>query len=564
MSTEELDKKLPSQEKITTFAERIPKWLRDLSAWSAGGSDAERTTLDVALAAIADSGDDRLTFHPPAGLAMVELKFDEQTDYKPTIAAIPAGAFVAYCINFRCSTLVVLNCGAPVWERLRLEGANYTVSQWREPVEFSIGCPHYLYSASGPDVGHAEFLAQLNKAHADQQARQAADREAERQRQEVERQRREAEVARRAIQRAIEADEKRRKALADAVASFGFCNTADLGAFEDPIEPLIPGLLWPGEPAVLSGPSKCFKSHIAAELAVSVADGSRAFGSFAAPGAPGAVMLAASEFYTETDLKSCIDKIRTARGVVDSGRLLASIRPVNLQNETDTAMLCKVMRAKGVKLLVIDPIYSTSDAMTEAEQAELGETIRGICTETGAAVLVVCHTTRSNGRKPGALPSLADVKGPIFEKLARGWLLVNEAKRFRAGEGKASLNVITGNHRGYSGRYSLEVDQGGSQPSRWVTVLADKSAEQAATAATPTTPSNEPSPELQERVLALLADGEVRSKSAIARAIGAQNAKAEPVLDWLAAWGEIEHAKPKRGATGYRLSAIKGESHSPG
>ncbi len=437
--------------------------------------------------------------------------------------------------------------GNDVYVVCRLGGDNYPAPDWRtaKHERFSAGEVNGRLYLSGHQAFDTSRLIWATEECGDcsevvDELVEEASREEER-REAAERAKREAD------------NQRRRQEEADGAAHvLRLRSTAAPRTAEVARGPLIEGFLWPAKVGVIGGPAKSFKSNIAIELGVAVAHGGRFLDYAPEPEETGPVILFSAEFDDDGDLFTRIDAVTEARGVADTGRLFASAELPDLFDPDRMASLSAAVIGKGAKLVIIDPCYQeTQRVRDEASDGALLDylmPLRHLAKESGAAVMLVNHFTRGK-RHASQEPSLGDLKGSAYEKFARQWILVNKTKDLK--DGKATLQLVSGSagSQSHCGRYKLEIDQGGSKPTQWVTHLTDKAAEPAASAAKGRGPTA-----AMRAVLDSLDATEFRTVAAIRKASNLNGSRAKAAIDRLVEEDAIEVGETDSGFTGYRKS----------
>jgi len=244
-----------------------------------------------------------------------------------------------------------------------------------------------------------------------------------------------------------------------------------------------------GKPLILGGPSKAGKTLLSIDLAVAVA----MRGEFLGAECKQARVAVLSLESGAAALK------RAAEGAAQSrGGTLADLRdgilwcvdPMDLCNLADLLRLSKMIKARGVELLVVDPAYLALAAVGDAasNQFKMGSALGGLsrlCADTGASLLLNCHFVKS--APPGqqwAMPELTWLAYGAFCQWARGWLLVNRRAPYdpeRPGHHELWLNV--GGSDGQSRGLALDLCEGRGDGESWGLAWRPASEERAERAA---------------------------------------------------------------------------------
>lgn len=173
---------------------------------------------------------------------------------------------------------------------------------------------------------------------------------------------------------------------------------------------LVQAVLASGAIGVLYGPPGQGKTFVALGIALNVARGEDWHGRAVKRG--GVLYIAAEG---QRGLKKRI-AAALRHGSLDAARL-SDVRfhmePVDLRSEPAVAWVLDVVRANGIRLVVVDTLAHCMPGVDENTVKDIQHVIRGLqrITGTGAAVLVLHHSTKASAqteRGSGALRAAAD------------------------------------------------------------------------------------------------------------------------------------------------------------
>jgi hypothetical protein len=176
------------------------------------------------------------------------------------------------------------------------------------------------------------------------------------------------------------------------------------------VEPLAPERRWLVEDlwlaegvGILGGAPKCWKTWLAAELAVAVATGTPALGRFAVRD-PGPALLFCAEDSPAT-LRQRLDGLVSVRNrkLADVPLLLLDVDVLRLDRQLDLERLTATVARTKPKLLVLDPFVRLAriDENSATEVSAVLGALRALQREHGLAVLVVHHARKSPAAHPG-------------------------------------------------------------------------------------------------------------------------------------------------------------------
>lgn len=154
---------------------------------------------------------------------------------------------------------------------------------------------------------------------------------------------------------------------------------------------------------LLGGPPKAFKTWVAAELALAVATGTKAFGRFAAPD-PGPVLFFAAED-PPPDLRTRFDGIARARrlDLAKVPLLLLDIAQLRLDDAAHLDRLHRTVALHKPRLLVLDPFVRLVAGLDENSARDVSAVLGALRTlqrELNVTILLVHHMRKSPAAHP--------------------------------------------------------------------------------------------------------------------------------------------------------------------
>ena len=243
----------------------------------------------------------------------------------------------------------------------------------------------------------------------------------------------------------------------------GVIKPSELFAPSEEEEWLINGILAPGQPCIVGGPSKAMKTSLLCDLAVSIASGKPFLGKYQSQQAK---VLFISGESGRTALKNTLGAIMRRRNVSAEAieeHLRVSFHLPLLSTDTGLAGLRKTIQEHTPAVVVLDPLYlcllSSDDAGSASNIFAMGTRLgrlSRLCQELGATA-ILCHHFNRKGA-PGSWPSLADLSQAGAAEFCRQWILLRRAREYR-GDGYHELNVSVGGE-GRCQDFRLTINEG--------------------------------------------------------------------------------------------------------
>lgn len=226
---------------------------------------------------------------------------------------------------------------------------------------------------------------------------------------------------------------------------------------------LVEELLVDQQTLVIGGGSKCFKTGIAADLALSLAAGVPFFGRFKVA-EPRSVL-----FYTaEIGLAPAQDlfrRILISKGLDQppDGFWIDPYSVPQLTNGPGVGKFARSLDEYKPQVAVIDPLYFCMDGANAADLYSMATVLQNMARECSARGVwaIICHHSRKIGKlgDPFAPMTLSDLYGTGIEQFVRQWALVNHQSSFRGG--RADLRIqFGGSATGDRYAWNLEINEG--------------------------------------------------------------------------------------------------------
>lgn len=225
-------------------------------------------------------------------------------------------------------------------------------------------------------------------------------------------------------------------------------------------------ILAANQPMMIGGPSKCLKTSLALDLAISLSTGTPFLGQFHVPDAVNVgVISGESGLYT---LQRNAATIAQSRGIDlrDAQCYWGDTLP-QISRPSHLAALGDMISQLSLKVAFLDPCYlmllsGDSQGRSASNLFDVGSILLGL-TELGQSTgctLILLHHNRKNMTDPFAMPELGDMAFSGFSEWARQWLLVNRRERYEQGTGIHRLWMNAGGSAGHNSVWSIDIDEG--------------------------------------------------------------------------------------------------------
>lgn len=229
---------------------------------------------------------------------------------------------------------------------------------------------------------------------------------------------------------------------------------------------LVKRLLVAGQPGVIGGASKCMKTSIGFDLAVSLATGTPFLGVFDVY-RPRRVVFISGES-GEHAIRETLARVCAARNVSTEHGW-----PIGLQfdlprlaSPLDRAELAAGLRRDGVEVCFIDPLYlCLLSGLTQDVSASNVYQIGPLLLDVARTVLsvgctpIILHHAKKDSGKEGRPLELTDLTMSGIAEFARQWLLLSRIELFEAGKPNR-LWMNGGGSCGQSGLWEVTIDEG--------------------------------------------------------------------------------------------------------
>ena len=225
---------------------------------------------------------------------------------------------------------------------------------------------------------------------------------------------------------------------------------------------LIRNVLVAGQPGVIGGRSKCLKTSIMLDMALSLATGTAFLGEYAAEGSSVAVFSAESGAAT---IRETFQRQAKARNIDPSEADIAwSFAVPKLSRGDHLAILAEVLKGKDVAFF--DPFYLMALSIENASLASnvmgmgaLLEPLGMIGQQTGCTIIVLHHFRKSGQPDQDEPAGLEELAQAGIAEWARQWCLLQRRTPY-ASDGRHELWMRAGGSAGHGGLYAVDVDEG--------------------------------------------------------------------------------------------------------
>jgi RecA-family ATPase len=270
---------------------------------------------------------------------------------------------------------------------------------------------------------------------------------------------------------------------------------------------------------VIGGAPKCAKTWLSLDMALSVATGTPCLGKYAVP-EPGPVLVYLAEDALVA-VRERIEGMAWHRGLdLDRVEVHVITAPVlRLDQERDRMRLWETTRRLRPRLLVLDPLVRLHgiDENRAGDVAELLAYFRSLQRELGLSVVLVHHTRKNAAdgvaagqglRGSGDIHAFGDSN--LYLQRAKDHLILSSEHRAARASAPVYLELVAVDVR-----------------TAHLVVIAEQ--------------SNEMDRGLHERLLALLAGGQVLTRTSLRESLGVKNERLGEVLESLERAGQISH-----------------------
>jgi hypothetical protein len=268
---------------------------------------------------------------------------------------------------------------------------------------------------------------------------------------------------------------------------FEFFTSQEFAAREEKIEFLIDEMLVASQPAVIGGLAKDCKTGLAVDLVVSLGTGKPFLGKFRLRTPRRAGIISIENGFAALQ--------RTAKHICRSkGVSLAAAnvdwcpRFPRLDSDSRLSRLSNYVRSRGLKVLVLDPLYLIlglrGEGVAPGDLFAMGDLLAraaDVCLSAGCTPIFVHHFNRSSsykrrkptdpGRRLWDPPDLFDLSQAGPAEYFRQWVLVGRRRPFDPDIGLHELWLNVGGSAGFSGLWAVNILEGrltsSSNDRRW-------------------------------------------------------------------------------------------------
>lgn len=261
--------------------------------------------------------------------------------------------------------------------------------------------------------------------------------------------------------------------LPEPQGDYGFTpiRLSDLSVQDLTLEYVVEGLLIDKEGLFIGGREKCFKTSIAADLAMSLSALDGMFlGRFPVLGERKKVSFFTAEIGLRS-AKALFERIAQAKGVnlgnVDNVDVIDKLPSFQLTRDGKPADpagldgLKRYFRERKPDVAIFDPLYLAVIGTTVGDMYSMGGVLSkmdAMCREADIWP-IFCHHAKKDATKEYQPMALSDLYGAGVAAFARQWLLMSHAEPYE--QGKATLLCRAGGSAvGDAGLWRVEIDEG--------------------------------------------------------------------------------------------------------
>ena len=203
---------------------------------------------------------------------------------------------------------------------------------------------------------------------------------------------------------------------------------------EEPPEFLVEGVMVAGEPMMIAGPDKSFKTTTMLDLSVSLASGENFLGPDGYPVKRAVNTLVMSGETVENIIRRNAESIAKSKGIQfpDERWFYCGQIPFLDQAGQRTLLEIDVIKKYEIEVLMIDPTYFAISA-DQTSQAAVGAVLREfnrICRKYGVTSILAHHTKKKTSEDCKPL-SKSDLIGAGYGSFMAQWILANLRSPFR-------------------------------------------------------------------------------------------------------------------------------------
>ena len=237
------------------------------------------------------------------------------------------------------------------------------------------------------------------------------------------------------------------------------------------IEWLIPDILVKGQPMIVGGPPKVFKTSLVLNMSLALAAGTEFLGRKCEKTG---VAFATGES-GEAAIQDTIRRQLPTLGATPANFHITTQLPKFYAPLDEWE---SVLGDLGVGIFVVDPAYMCMNGDEAANLLQMGQQLKNVsdvASRLGVTLIICHHSTKAAARENKPL-SLTDLSWAGFAEWARQWFLLSHRKPYR--DGLAQLFLNAGGSAGHNNLLQLDVDEG-ITPRTWdVTAKTNREATQ--------------------------------------------------------------------------------------
>lgn len=230
---------------------------------------------------------------------------------------------------------------------------------------------------------------------------------------------------------------------------------------------LVKRVLVAGQPAICGGRSKAMKTSNMVDLAVSIGTGTPFLGHFETVRQTVAILSGESGAFT---IQETAQRVASVRGVnLEESDVYFGFTLPQISRGPDIIATIDMLNETGSRVLIIDPAYLCLTIGAGGKQTtnvfDMGSLLSqlSLVVERTQVTVILCHHCRKSpgeGRDRYDPPDLEELSMAGFAEWARQWMLIGRREAFEAGSGLHKLWLNVGGSVGFSGCWSVDIDEG--------------------------------------------------------------------------------------------------------
>ncbi len=261
-------------------------------------------------------------------------------------------------------------------------------------------------------------------------------------------------------------------------------SSAELMAMDMRPEFLVKGVLVKGAPCIVGGRSKVLKTSIAVDLSLSLGSGKPFLGKFEVP-RPVKVAFWTGESGAPTIRETAL-RIAHSKGIrLQDASVSWSFDLPKLCRADHLAALEAVIRAQGLEVIIIDPLYlsllSPETAGAAGNLYAMGaalEPLSRLAQATGTTIILLHHFKKSGMPDPDNPAALEELSQSGAAEWARQWILLQRRTPYMS-DGRHDLWLRAGGSAGHSSLVAVTVEEGLIDPDtgsgrHWKVVVSNR------------------------------------------------------------------------------------------